>query len=132
MAPLHDVMRLTMFIQVRMSVRSAVRVRRMDTCTDRRCQNYYTRLVTDVGCNKYSLSSYVWPSGLQINLQTKLASKITQILNLDLVSAYEKLKIKIEYKRLAFEMSLCLESPRNSSESHINSAGILSQTVAPK
>ena len=37
-------------IHVRMSVRSAVRVV-TDTHTDRRYQNYYTRHVTDVGCN---------------------------------------------------------------------------------
>ncbi len=39
--------------QVRMSVRLAVRVvtdTQTDTHTHRRCQNYYTRHVTDVGC----------------------------------------------------------------------------------
>ncbi len=42
-------------IQVCMSVRSAVRVRRTDGQTDtqthRQCQNYYTPHVRDVGCN---------------------------------------------------------------------------------
>ncbi len=48
-----DILPLDLYakIQVCMSVRSAVRVRH----TDRRCQNYYTRHVTDVGCNNQVL-----------------------------------------------------------------------------
>ncbi len=39
-------------IQVCMFVRSARRVRQTDTHTQRRCKNYYTHHVRDVGCKK--------------------------------------------------------------------------------
>ncbi len=43
-------------IQVCMSVRSVVRVvTHRQTDTHRRCQNYYTRHITDVGCKNYKL-----------------------------------------------------------------------------
>ncbi len=51
-------------IQVYMYVRSAGRVRRThthtDSHTDRRCQNYYTHHVRDVGCNNSYLRKYCW------------------------------------------------------------------------
>ena len=43
-------------IQVPMSVSSAAIARRTDGQTPKRCQNYYTQHVRDVGCNKKSLS----------------------------------------------------------------------------
>ncbi len=43
-------------IQARMSVRLAVRVG-TDRHTHRRCQNYYTRHVTDVRCNEHIATS---------------------------------------------------------------------------